>query len=92
MQIFRFLFHPITQKIATIIGMIDRVMFLSHPVFQEKNFHFLIELFLSNNCLFNLIFHILNNRIKHIINNKLNFNNINNNIDSIATDNELNKS
>jgi len=41
--------HPISQKRDIIYGLVDKVLFLSHPKFYEKNLKKTIELLL-NNC------------------------------------------
>jgi len=40
--------HPISQKRGIIYGLVDKVLFLSHPKFQEKNLKKAIELLLDN--------------------------------------------
>ena len=43
-----FSWHPLCQKIGTIIGLIDRVLLLSHPSFHKKNFDLVIKILLNN--------------------------------------------
>lgn len=50
--------HPLSHKISTIIGMVDKVILLSHSCFHTDNFKLIIEILLSNNYLLNLIFNI----------------------------------
>ena len=41
-----FSWHPLSQKIGTIIGLDDRI--LSHPMFHVKNFDNIINILLNN--------------------------------------------
>jgi len=41
--------HPISQKKGVIMNLIDKVLFLSHPEFHQKNFSYLISILLNNN-------------------------------------------
>ena len=49
-----FSWHPLSQKIGTIIGLgyycyhIDNVLLLSHPMFHVKNFDNIINILLNN--------------------------------------------
>jgi len=54
--------------------LVDKILFLSHPKFHEKNLKKTIELLLENCFPFFFIFCIINKRIKHIAysNNKFN--------------------
>lgn len=70
--------HLESQKIETIIGIIDRMILLSHPSFCTKNLKYIVELLLLNNYPLDLIFRVLTKKIKFLTNNKLNANTIKN--------------
>ena len=57
--------HPTTHKKGTVIGMVDRVLSLSHPQFYQKNLINTINLLLNNNYPLQFIFNTIRNRIKH---------------------------
>jgi len=57
--------HPMIHKIGMIYGLIDRVLFLSHPVFQQKNMEYVIKVLLDNAYPLELIFATINHRIKN---------------------------
>ena len=59
--------HPLCQKRDIVIGLIDRVLFLSHPRFHVKNFTFVMETLINNNYPIEFIFEILQERIKILI-------------------------
>ena len=59
--------HPICQKRGTVIGLIDRVIHLSHPNFHSKNFSLIIEILLNNNYPLDFIFKTIQDRIKSLI-------------------------
>ena len=59
--------HPMCQKRGTVLGLIDRVILLSHPKFQEKNFSLVIKILLDNNYPIDFIFKVLHERIKTLI-------------------------
>ena len=60
--------HPLEHKRGVIIGQFDRILFLSHPIFHEKNISELIHTFLSNGYPLKFIFSTINNRIKTLEN------------------------
>lgn len=60
--------HPLTHKRGVIIGQLDRILFLSHPKFQEKNITELIRILLSNGYPLKFIFATIKNRIKTLQN------------------------
>lgn len=62
--------HPLKQKIGTIIGLIDRVLRLSHPEFHQENFEFVIETLINNGYPLDLIFATIKQRLKKIITSK----------------------
>src|SRR5436190_18793427 len=59
--------HPLCQKRGTVIGLIDRILLLSHPKFHEKNFSFVIDVLISNNYPIEFIFETFQKRIKTLI-------------------------
>jgi hypothetical protein len=59
--------HPLKQKVGTIIGLTDRVLRLSHPEFQQKNFEFIIDTLLINGYPLELIFSTIKQRLKKVI-------------------------
>jgi len=48
--------HPIAQKRGVIMSLIDKVLLLSHPEFQQKNFSDMINILLNNNYPLDMIF------------------------------------
>jgi len=62
--------HPTCHKIGTIFGLTDRALLLSHPIFQQKNLEYVIEVLLENDYPLDLIFQKINQRIKDIIKRK----------------------
>jgi len=58
-----FSWHLLCQKIGTIIGLIDRVLLLSHPSFHKKNFDLVIKILLNNGYPLNLIFSTIKKRL-----------------------------
>ena len=58
-----FSWHPLCQKIGTIIGLIDRVLLLSHPSFHKKNFDLVIKILLNNGYPLSLIFSTITKRL-----------------------------
>ncbi|KYQ53936.1 hypothetical protein ALC60_07149 [Trachymyrmex zeteki] len=48
--------HPLCQKVGTIIGLIDRVLSLSHPMFHQENFEAIIKILINNGYSLKLIF------------------------------------
>ncbi|KYN19273.1 hypothetical protein ALC57_08450 [Trachymyrmex cornetzi] len=63
--------HPLSQKIGTIFGLIDRIILLSHPKFHKKNFDFIINVLLSNGYPLKLIFTTIKKRLYTIDSNNL---------------------
>ena len=59
--------HPVSQKIGTIAGLVDRIVLLSNPKFHLDNSCFIIKVLLENNYPLNFIFENINNRLKKII-------------------------
>jgi len=59
--------HPSYHKVGTISGLVDRVIFLSHPNFQEKNLKHVIRVLIDNAYPLELIFNRINLRIKELI-------------------------
>lgn len=55
----------LSKKKCTIIGLVDRVFFYSHPQFHEKNFKSIIDILIDYKYLINFIFNILRKRLKH---------------------------
>jgi len=58
-----FSWHPLCQKIGTIIGLIDRVLLLSHPNFHKKNVDLVIKILLNNGYPLSLIFSTIKKRL-----------------------------
>jgi len=54
--------HPLSQKRDVIYGLVDRVLFLSHPKFHEKNLKKAIKVLLDNYFPFPFIFSTINKR------------------------------
>jgi len=59
--------HPVSQKIGTIAGLVDRVVLLSKLKFQFNNLYFIIKVLLKNDYPLNLIFENISNCLKNII-------------------------
>src|SRR5436190_7280107 len=59
--------HPLCQKRGTVIGLIDRVLYLSHPKFHSNNFSFIIDVLINNSYPIDFIFKIIQERIKLLI-------------------------
>ena len=59
--------HPVSQKIGTIAGLIDRVVLLSNSKFYLDNLCFIIKVLLKNDYPLNLIFENISNCLKNII-------------------------
>jgi len=62
--------HPRCHKTGIINILVDRAVFLSHPMFYEKNLKLVINLLLNNGYPLKLIFEIINRRLKNIFVNK----------------------
>jgi len=62
--------HPkcTKHKRDVIIGQLDRILFLSHPKFHEKNISNLVHTLLINGCPLKFIFSTIKNRIKTLKN------------------------
>ena len=58
--------HPVSQKIGTIAGLVDRVLLLN-PKFHFDNLCFIIKVLLENNYVLNFIFDNVSNLLKNII-------------------------
>ncbi|KYN21929.1 hypothetical protein ALC57_05666 [Trachymyrmex cornetzi] len=48
--------HPLSQKVGTIMSLIDRIILLFYPKFHLKNFDFIIDVLLRNGYPLKLIF------------------------------------
>jgi len=59
--------YPISQKINTIAGLVNRVILFSNPKFHLDNLCFIIKVLLENDYPLNFIFENINNRLKKII-------------------------
>ena len=60
--------HPMTHKKGVVIGLVDKVLFLSHPKFHHANMESLINSLLRNGYPLQLVFKIIKNRIKSLSN------------------------
>lgn len=60
--------HPLTHKVGTIVGLVDRVILLSHPMFHKKNFNLIITTLLKNGYPLDLIFKNIKKRLHHKFN------------------------
>ena len=79
--------HPMQHERGVIIDQLDRILFLSHPKYHQKNIEFMINVLLINDYLLNIIFSIINQRLKKLASRKTLYNNnIGNNDDSIDHD------
>lgn len=58
--------HLIEDKRAVIIGQFDRIIYLSHPKFQENNISKMIKTLMDNDYPLDFIFITINNRIKSL--------------------------
>ena len=54
--------HPITHKKGIVIGLVDKILFLSHPKFHHSNIESLINTLLRNGCPLQLLFKTIKNR------------------------------
>ncbi|KYN37516.1 hypothetical protein ALC56_08117, partial [Trachymyrmex septentrionalis] len=68
--------HPFLHKKGVVTGLVDKVLFLSHPKFQQTNIESLINSLLRNGYPLHLLFKTIKNRIKKL-SNKNNFETIN---------------
>ena len=71
--------HPHSQKIGTIIGLVDKVITLSHPTFHQKNFDKIINILLTNGHPIETIFDNIKKRLSNKFSNKLDDKETNNN-------------
>ena len=56
--------HPLMHKKGVILGLVDKILNLSHPSFHEHNFDHIIKILLNNDYPLDFIFKIINNRIR----------------------------
>lgn len=56
--------HPPCQKRGTMIGLIDRVIRLSHPIFHQRNIELVIKILIDNGYPLKFIFDLLRERLK----------------------------
>ena len=56
--------HPTCQKRGTVIGLVDRVLKLSHPIFHSKNFSLIIEILRNNSYPMEFIFKCIYDRLR----------------------------
>ncbi|XP_067205235.1 uncharacterized protein [Linepithema humile] len=59
--------HPISHKRGVLVGLIDRVLGLSHPQFYQQNFVLIINILLNNGYPLPFIFNGIRERIKYYI-------------------------
>jgi len=59
--------HPVCQKRGTALGLIDRVILLSHPKFHIKNISLATKILLDNNYPVDFVFNVFHERIKTLI-------------------------
>lgn len=59
--------NPITHKRGVICGLVDKIIRLSHPRFQQKNFEYIIKILLQNGYPISFIFNNINKRINHLL-------------------------
>ena len=55
--------HALCQKVGTIIDLIDKVLFLSHPIYHQENFELIIKILLNNGYPLKLIFSEIKNKL-----------------------------
>jgi len=60
--------HPVSQKKSIIYGLIDRIILLSHPKFQEENIRTVINILIDNCFPLPFIFNTINRRIRTLAN------------------------
>ena len=71
--------HPVCQKRGTIIGLIDKIILLSHPKFHAVNFKSMIKTLLNNNYPLSLIFRTISERLNTLFHRQKNLNTTKNN-------------
>lgn len=54
--------HHVSQKVGTVIGLVDRAFYLLHPRFHEKNLKLIINILLDTDYPLHFIFNVINNR------------------------------
>lgn len=59
--------HPLMHKRDVVMGLVDKVMLLSHPKFHKKNLIKIIEILLNNCYPLQFVFNIVRKRIKFLI-------------------------
>ncbi|KYQ49832.1 hypothetical protein ALC60_11007 [Trachymyrmex zeteki] len=59
--------HPLSQKEGVILGLVDRIFWLSHPEFQEKNLNLVKKILIENDYPINFILKTISERIKLLI-------------------------
>jgi len=64
--------HPIEQKKAVVLGIIDRAILLSHPIYHRENLIKAMRFLLTNDYPLDLVFKIFTKRLHYLFNNKLN--------------------
>lgn len=71
--------HPMCQKRGTIIGLVDRAISLSHPIYHKKNLELCINVLLMNCYPLDFIFETIQSRLhtKFKRNGEINFDNTN---------------
>lgn len=59
--------HPLTHKKGVLMGLVDRVLLLSHPQFYQDNFSLIINILLENGYPLHFIFKNITDRIRYHI-------------------------
>ncbi|KYN19346.1 hypothetical protein ALC57_08319 [Trachymyrmex cornetzi] len=80
--------HPLCQKVGTIVGLIARVLSLSHPIYHQANFELIIKILINNGYPLKLIFSEIKNRLSR---NFKRWNDHNNTIKDGSTVNNVDK-
>lgn len=57
--------HPTAHKKGVVVGLIDRVVCLSHPQFYQENFLLIIDILLNNGYPLHFIFNNIMERLQH---------------------------
>ena len=55
--------HPLCQKVGTIVGLIDRILSLSHLIYHQENFELIIKILLNNGYPLKFIFSEIKNKL-----------------------------